>query len=110
MKGQVNITESEQALARLARGVMGGSEDTILRSSGATVNSMACIVEGVLLYNFYKVRAVVIGEAGSEPVEIGEQMQAVNLAESFLSAGQLASGIYVVIHRVGDKYVFYAKP
>jgi len=53
---------------------------------------------------------VEIGQAGSLPIGVGEQMEAVNLAESFLSAGQLASGTYVVIQRAGDKYIFYANP
>jgi hypothetical protein len=110
MNGQVNITESQQELARLARVGREVLDETVLRSSGATVTSLACVTEGNLSYNFYKVRAVEIGQAGSLPIEIGEQMQAVNLAESFLSVGQLANGIFVIIHRVGDKNVFYAKP
>jgi hypothetical protein len=110
MNGRINITESEQELARLARGRREVLDETVLRSSGATVSCLACVIEGNLSYNFYKVRAVEVGQAGSLPVEIGEQMQAVNLAESFLAQGQLANGIFVIIHRVGDKNVFYAKP
>ncbi len=51
---------------------------------------------------------VVIGEAGSLPVEIGQEVKAVNLAESFLQQGQLAVGTYVVMFRVADKNIFYA--
>jgi hypothetical protein len=40
-------------------------------------------------------------------VEIGGQMQAVNLAESFLETGQLLAGTFVVMSRVGGKNVFY---
>jgi len=52
----------------------------------------------------------VIGDAGSLPVEIGGEMQAVNLAESFLEDGQLSAGTYAVMSRVGDKNVFHVKP
>jgi hypothetical protein len=110
MNRQVNITESEQVLARLARGTREVSESSVLKSSGGMVGSFAAVVEGLSSYNFYKVRMIEIGLAGSLPIEAGEQMEAVNLAESFLSAGQLASGTYVVIHRAGDKYIFYANP
>jgi len=52
----------------------------------------------------------VIGAAGSEPSEIGQQTQAVNLAESFLQEGTLPAGTYAIMSRAGDKNVFYAKP
>jgi hypothetical protein len=48
----------------------------------------------------YLVRAVVIGEQG----------EAVNLAESFLNEGTLPAGKYAMMVRVGEKNVFYAKP
>ena len=51
---------------------------------------------------------MIIGDAGSLPVEIGDQMEAVNLAESFINEGQLAVGTYVVMFKVGEKNVFYA--
>ena len=65
-------------------------------------------VKGLSSYNVYNVCAVVIGDAGSLPVEIGAQMQAVNLAESFMQQGQLSAGTYAVMSRVGEKNVFYA--
>jgi len=49
----------------------------------------------------------VIGVAGSLPVEIGQQVQAVNLAEPFLEAGQLSAGTYAIMFKVGEKNVFY---
>jgi hypothetical protein len=52
----------------------------------------------------------VIGDAGSSPTEIGQQMQAVNLAESFTQQGTLPADTYAVMFRVADKNVFYAEP
>ena len=60
--------------------------------------------------NTYEVRAVIVGEPGSIPVEIGNEMEATNLAESFLSQGALAAGTYAVMHRIGERNVFYAVP
>ena len=45
---------------------------------------------------------------GFEPIETGDVMQAINLAESFTQQGTLSAGTYIVISRVGDKNVFYA--
>jgi hypothetical protein len=53
---------------------------------------------------------VVINDAGSEPTEIGQQTQAVNLAESFTQTGTLPAGTYAVMTRVGNKNVFCVKP
>jgi hypothetical protein len=54
--------------------------------------------------------AVEIGDAGTVPTEIGQQMQAVNLAESFTEQGTLSAGTYAAMFRVGNKNVFYAMP
>jgi hypothetical protein len=52
----------------------------------------------------------VINDAGSAPTEIGQQMQAVNLAESFTQTGTLPAETYAVMARVGGKNVFHVKP
>ena len=75
---------------------------------GARVTAWAIKVKSHLSYNVYKVRAVVIGDPGSIPVEIGDQVEAVNLAESFLDEGTLSAGAYAVMFRVGERNVFYA--
>lgn len=101
--------EKQQVLGRLARaGDAGPKEVSMLVSPGGMAVAWAVKVEGNFAYNVYNVRAVTIGGPGMLPVEIGNEMEAVNLAEDFLQAGQLASGTYVVMHRVGDKNVFYA--
>ena len=42
-------------------------------------------------------------------MEIGEEIQAVNMAESFTQPGSLGAGTYAVMSLAGGKYVFYAK-
>jgi len=108
MSNGVNIVDNQQVLERLARK---GSEETqeisVVTSPGARAAAWAVKVKSLSSYNVYNVRAVEIGEAGSLPVEIGGQMQAVNLAESFLQQGTLSAGTYAVMSRVGGKNVFY---
>jgi hypothetical protein len=85
-------------------------EVTVVTSPGARTAAWAVKVKSHVSYNVYNVCAVVVGEPGSVPVEMGQQMQAVNLAESFLQQGTLPAGTYAVMSRVGDKNVFCAKP
>ena len=82
-------------------------EVSVVISPGARAAGWAVKIKSLSSYNVYNVRAVVIGGAGTLPVEIGAQMQAVNLAESFLHDGQLAAGTCAVMLRVGEKNVFY---
>jgi len=85
-------------------------ETSIVTSPGARVTAWAVKVKSHFSYNVYNVCAVEIGEPGSLPVEIGQETQAVNLAESFLGQGTLLAGTYVLMCRVGGRNVFYAKP
>ena len=104
-----NIIESQQVLERLSRkGSEAKTETSVVTSPGARAAAWAVKVKSLASYNVYNVRVVVIGDAGSLPVEIGGEMQAVNLAESFIQQGQLSAGTFVVISRVGDKNIFYA--
>jgi hypothetical protein len=111
MGSGANIVDSQQILERLARK---GSEQTqevsVVTSPGARTAAWAIKVKSNSSYNVYNVVAVVIGDAGSIPVEIGGQTQAVNLAESFQQQGTLSAGTYAVMFRVGDKNVFHVKP
>ena len=109
MSDGANIANSREMLARLARqGSEGAGEVSTVTSPGARAAAWAVKVKGLSSYNVYNVCAVVLGDAGSLPVEIGAQMQAVNLAESFMQQGQLSAGTYAVMSRVGEKNVFYA--
>lgn len=103
-----NNIEQQRLLDRLSRKAAEQTiEKSIVTSPGARVSAWAVKVKSLSSYNVYNVRAVEIGDAGSVPAEIGSQMQAVNLAEPFLQAGQLSADTYAVMFRVGEKNVFY---
>lgn len=103
-----NIINSQEILERLSRqGSQETREISVVTSPGARAAAWAVKVKGLSSYNVYNVRVVVIGDAGSVPVEIGGQMQAVNMAESFLEDGQLSAGTYAIMFRMGEKNVFY---
>jgi hypothetical protein len=111
MSDDVNIIEGRQTLERLTRqGSEQAQEVSVVTSPGARVAAWAVKVKSNFSYNAYNVVTVVIGAAGSAPVEIGAQTQAVNLAESYLQQGTLTAGTLAVMFRVGDKNIFYAKP
>ncbi|MCP4713034.1 MAG: hypothetical protein GY869_30770, partial [Planctomycetes bacterium] len=102
-----------EKLERLARGQGQESigEQALVKSPGAMVPAWAVKVTGVVEYNVYDVQQISILEAGVPPATIGSSdLQAVNLAESFMSTGAVASGTFTVMWRVGDKYVIYVKP
>jgi len=106
-----NVTDQQQLLAELARtGSKNRQESSVVISPGAKVAGWAVKVKSHVEYNIYNVCAIVIGVPGSMPFEIGEQMQAVNLAESFLSQGTVPAGRYGIMCRVGETNVFYAVP
>jgi hypothetical protein len=85
-------------------------EISVVTSPGARATAWAVKVKGNSSYNVYSVVVVELGDAGSLPVEIGKQMQAINLAEPFHQQGALPEGTYAVMSMVGDKNVFYAVP
>jgi hypothetical protein len=106
-----HITEQQQLVAELARqGSESRRETSAVVSPGARIPARAVTIKSHAAYNVYMVRAVVIGDPGAIPMEIGEQMEAVNLAESFLSERTLVPGAYAIVTRVGEKHVFYAVP
>jgi hypothetical protein len=109
MSNQLNKIESRQTLEKLARkGSETTSEISVVTSPGARVAAWAVKVKSLSSYNVYNVRVVEIGAPGSSPVEIGRQMEAVNLAEPFDQTGQLSAETYAVMSKVGEKYVFSA--
>lgn len=82
MSNTTRSVNNQQMLERLCReGSQGAGEITVVTSPGARTAAWAIKVKSLSSYNVYNVIAVVIGEPGSEPSEIGQQMQAVNLAE-----------------------------
>jgi len=111
MSNAAEINESQQVLGRLSReSFQGVAEIAVVTSPGARAAAWAVKVKSLSSYNVYNVIAVVIHDPGAVPSEIGQEIQAVNLAEPFTQQGTLAVGTYAVMSRVGDKNVFYAKP
>lgn len=109
MSNRVNIANSQQVLERLCRqGSEGRSEISVVASPGARTIAWAVKIKSLSSYNVYNVRVVELGEPGFEPLEVGGEIEAVNLAESFVEEGQLSAGTYVMVSRVGEKNVFYA--
>jgi hypothetical protein len=53
---------------------------------------------------------VVLGVPGAFPADIGQETQAVNLAEPFMQQGTLSPGTYAIMFRFCDKNIFYVKP
>jgi len=106
-----HITDQQQLLADLARqGATNRKETALLVSPGLSATPRPVKIKSHVSRNVYKVRAVVIGDTGSIPVEMGEQTEATNLAESYLSEGTLSAGTFAIMFRSGQKNVFSAVP
>ena len=99
-----------QALSRLARQNNNKlNEISVVTSPGARAAAWAVEIKSNVEYNVYKVRQVIIGDAGSIPVEIGAETEATNLGESPLDPGQLSAGINAIMFRIGDKNAIYVQ-
>lgn len=85
-------------------------EVTTVASPGARAAAWAVKVKSLVSYNVYNVAVVVLGVPGALPIEIGQQVQAVNLAEPFMQQGTLPSGTYAIMFRFCDKNIFHVKP
>jgi len=106
-----NTTDQQELLAELARrGSENRQENSVVISPGAKVTGWAIKVKSHVDYNIYNVRTIVMGVPGSMPFEMGDQMEAVNLAEPFLSQGTVPAGACAIMCRVGETNVFYAVP
>ena len=105
------ITDQQQVLADMARGGPQNRQETsTVISPGGGASTWAVKIKSHVVRNVYKVCAVAIAETDAPPVEFGEQVEAVNLAESFAAEGTLAVGTYAILHRLGEVNVFYAVP
>ena len=86
-------------------------ESALLTATGAAPAAWTVEIVSNVEKNLYTVRQVKILSVGVTPVTVGgSQTQAFNLAESFLSAGQLSAGTFAVMWRVGDRNVVYIEP
>ena len=110
MQNEINLTNRQQELERLSRDPEILSETTIISSPGANTFAWLARIQENISYNIYNVINIVFEEPGSEPVAMGLQAQAINIAEPFNEQGTLSTGTNVIIFRLGNKYVFYAKP
>lgn len=109
MSKHISKANTQQTLEQLSRAPsQRASETAIVTSPGAGAVTWAVKVKSNYSYNFYNVVTIVIDNPGMEPYEIGEQTQAVNLAEPFNEPGTLAAGTIVLMFRVGNKNLFYA--
>jgi len=102
-----------EQVARLKRRESNGipDESALVTATGAAPAAWTVEVVGNVEKNLYTVRQVKILSVGVSPVTVsGSETQAFNLAESFLSAGQLAAGTYTVMWRVGDQNVICVEP
>jgi len=103
------FSDSGRELERLARqSSKEMREVSVVGSPGTKALAFAAKIKGLSSYNIYNISLVELNSPGSEPTEVGSQMQAVNLAESFTANGQLVAGTYVAVLRVGGKNIFYA--
>jgi hypothetical protein len=111
MKNEINITNRQQELDRLCREPSVRFKETaILNSPGTGTLVHTVRIQGNSSYNVYNVANVTLGDPGCEPVAVGMDDQAINLAEPFDQQGTVPVGTYVIIFRLGNKYIFYAKP
>ncbi len=111
MSEKMKTDDSHQLLERLSReGSQGTDEIAVVMSPGARTAAWAVKVKSNSSYNVYNVISVIISVPGLAPSEIGQEVKAVNVAESFTQQGTLSAGAYAVMSRVADKNVFYAKP
>ncbi len=109
--GNRHLTDQQRLLVDMAReGFANRQETSAIVSLGAGAGTWAVKVKSHVAYNIYSVRRLIVEDAGLPPMEVGEQMEAFNLAESFLSPGTLAAGTCAIMHRVGEKYVFHVAP
>ena len=75
MSNTTRSISSQQMLDRLCReGSQGAGEIAVVTSPGARTAAWTVKVKSNASYNVYNVIAVVIGDTGSEPSEIGQQM------------------------------------
>ena len=100
--------QQQQFVQRLLRESPGLDESAFVSSAGGRTVGFVAKVISKYNYNHYNVMAVEVGMAGSMPMVVGNEVRAVNVAESFISQGNLPAGNYVIMFIIGDYYCFYA--
>ena len=83
-------------------------QSQVVVSPGARTQVFVCKVKSLVSHNVYNVKMVEIQSPGSVPVEVGSEMQAVDLTDDFLNpAGDVQVGSIVAVSRVGSKYALH---
>ncbi len=100
--------EQQQLVERLLRSSEGLSESAFVTSAGGKTIGFVAKVISKYDYNHYNVKAVEVDIAGIDPMVVGNEVRAVNVAESFTSQGNLSAGSYIIMFKIGKWYVFYA--
>lgn len=108
MSDNMNITDSDRLLRRLVRSAAAPAEKSFVTTPGDRTFTAAAKVISNNSYNLYNVRIVELKDPPTQPILLGGQFTAVNLAEPFNSQGSLPADTYVLISKVGEKYAFYA--
>ena len=76
-------------------------------SPGARTQTFVCKVKSHVSDNFYKVRMVEIGPAGTFPIEYGAEFEAVDVTDDFENPqADVPIGSVVVVSRTGNTCVF----
>jgi hypothetical protein len=79
-------------------------------SPGARQAAWPIKIVSHVAYNAYMVSVVVLGPPGTTPLEIGEEMEAINLWEDPAIAGWYPVGGYAIMFRTHDRNFFYGVP
>ncbi|MGB8226282.1 MAG: hypothetical protein WCE45_05385 [Sedimentisphaerales bacterium] len=108
MSDNIAQSEQQQFIERLSRQSTGLNESAFVTSAGGRTIGFVAKVISKFNYNHYNVKAVEVDGAGSIPTVVGSQVEAVNVAEPFLSQGNLPAGSFVIIFKIGEYYCFYA--
>ncbi|MGA2915822.1 MAG: hypothetical protein ABSE89_07325 [Sedimentisphaerales bacterium] len=98
----------QQFIERLLRESSGLNENAFVTSAGGKTIGFVAKVISKYNYNHYNVIVVEVGAAGTIPMIMGDVARAVNVAEPFLSQGNLSAGKYVIMFKIGEYYCFYA--
>ena len=99
-----------QVLQRFAREESAGQKEIYsVSSTGQNPEVWIGKIIGLDSYNLYNVERVVPIGVGIAPLGLVDNIQAINVAESFTQQGQLATGVYVLVFKISEKNVFYAQ-
>jgi hypothetical protein len=100
--------QQQQFVERLLRESPGLNESAFVSSTGGKTIGFVAKVISKYDYNYYNVKAVEVDIVGTLPTIVGNQVIAVNVAESFTAQGMLPAGSFVIIFKIADLYVFHA--